>query len=88
MDGLDGRSLGDFYGSIVSGLGFEVSVSTDAYQANDTLVQSLQQRRDSVAGVNVDEELVDLVRYEQAFSAAAQFISVVNQLGEEVLSLI
>lgn len=88
MDGLDGRSLGEFYGGIVSDLGFEVSVSTEAYQANDTLVQSLQQRRDAVAGVNVDEELVDLVRYEQAFSAAAQFISVVNQLGEEVLSLI
>jgi flagellar hook-associated protein FlgK len=36
----------------------------------------------------VDEELVDLLAYEQSFAAAAQYLTVVNQLGEELLSLI
>ena len=88
VDGLGGVSLGRFYGGIVSDLGFDVSVATDAWEANQTLVASLEQRRDSVSGVNVDEELVQLVEYEQAFAAAAQYITVVNQLGEEILSLI
>ena len=85
---LEGQTLGGFYGTIVSGLGFEVSTASDAFAANGTLLSSLEARRDSVSGVNVDEELVDLVRFEQAFSAAAQYISVVNQIGEEVLSLL
>ena len=39
-------------------------------------------------GVDVDEELVDLVAFEQAFSAAARYISVVGQLSDEILALI
>ncbi len=88
LDGLEGQSLGRFYDGVVSGLGFEVAVATDALSANETLVASLQQRRDSISGVNLDEELVALVEHEQAFSAAAQYITVVNQLGQEILSLI
>ena len=42
----------------------------------------------AISGVSVDEELVDLVAYEQSFAAAAQYISVVNQLGDEILNLI
>ena len=41
-----------------------------------------------VMGVNVDEELVNMLSFEQAFSAAAQFIQVVNQMQEEVLRLV
>jgi flagellar hook-associated protein FlgK len=41
-----------------------------------------------VSGVNLDEELVNIIEYEQAFAAAAQFIQVVNQLNDEILSLI
>jgi flagellar hook-associated protein 1 FlgK len=52
------------------------------------VLESLEQRQASVSGVNVDEELVDMVAYEQSFAAAAQYLSVVNQLGEEILSLL
>jgi len=41
-----------------------------------------------VSGVNVDEELVDMVKYEQAFQAASQFINVINDLQGELLNLL
>ena len=88
LTGLGGRTLGGAWGELVSDIGFDVSSTVSALDANDSLVQSLEQRRDQVSGVNVDEELVDLLNYEQAFAAAAQYITVVNQLGEELLSLI
>jgi flagellar hook-associated protein FlgK len=86
--GLEGESLGGFYGGLVSDLGFQVATTSGAFEANDVLIQSLQQRRDQISGVNVDEELIDLLAYEQSFAAAAQYITVVNQIGDEILSLI
>jgi flagellar hook-associated protein 1 FlgK len=51
-------------------------------------VDNLNQRRESVSGVNVDEELVNMIEYEQAFGAAAQYIQVVNSLSETLLSIV
>ncbi len=85
---LGGATIGQFYGNIVGDTGFEVASTNSALQSNDILISSLDLRRDQVAGVNVDEELVDLLQYEQSFAAAAQFITVVNQLNDELLSLI
>ncbi len=86
--GLGNSSLGQFYGNIVGSLGFQVATTQSALEANDGLIRSLELRRDQISGVNVDEELVDLMQYEQAFAAAAQYITVVNQLGDELLNLI
>jgi len=83
-----GRTLSEFYGDIVGGIGFEVEGAANARDVEHFLVQSLEQRRDQVSGVNLDEELVDLIQFEQAYAAAAQFIQVVNSLNDEILSLI
>lgn len=86
--GLGNTTVGRFWGDLVGDLGFEASLADSALASNDAVLQSLEQRQASISGVNVDEELVDLVAYEQSFAAAAQYISVVNQLGDEILNLI
>tara|TARA_R110001592_G_scaffold161973_1_gene394862 strand:+ start:511 stop:2829 length:2319 start_codon:yes stop_codon:yes gene_type:complete len=45
-----------------------------------TLTESLQFKSDSIRGVNLDEELADLIVFEQAFSAAARVISVIQEM--------
>ncbi|MFT5291484.1 MAG: flagellar hook-associated protein FlgK [Planctomycetota bacterium] len=85
---LGDESLGSYYGGLVGDLGFQTATTLSALESNELLISSLEQRRDQISGVNVDEELVDLVRYEQAFAAAAQFMQTVNQLGDELLNLL
>lgn len=85
---LGGVSLGQFYGNVVGGIGFQVSSSLGAIESNDSLLASLEARLQQVSGVNVDEELVDLLQYEQAFAAAAQYITVVNQIDDELLAIL
>ena len=51
-------------------------------------MQSLELRREQVSGVNVDEELVDLLQFEQAFEAASRYINTLNQLNDELLNLL
>jgi flagellar hook-associated protein FlgK len=85
---LGGATVGRFWGDLAGDVGFEAAMADSALAAGEAVMQSLEQRRSAISGVNVDEELVDLVAYEQNFAAAAQYLSVVNQLGDELLSLL
>ena len=44
--------------------------------------------QDSVSGVNLDEEAANLLRYQQAYAAAAQIISVANQMFDTLLNAV
>jgi flagellar hook-associated protein 1 FlgK len=51
------------------------------------LVQELAFRSDSVSGVNIDEELRNLVIYENAYAATARIIQVADDLFEKLLNI-
>lgn len=84
---LDGgsASLSDSVGRFVGGIGVatrQAQVNLDAQQVvYDDSVAS----RDSVSGVNLDEEAADLMRYQQAYQAAAQVIRVADTLFQTLL---
>lgn len=88
LDSLEERTLGNHYLEMVAELGFEVGATRNSLDANTALTESLEARRDEVSGVNVDEELVEMIKYEQAFGAAVQYITVVNQLTDELMSIL
>lgn len=85
---LDGRTLAQAYSELIGDIGYEVGSLEGALESSDVQVRALQERRDAVSGVNTDEELVDLVRFEQSYAAAAQYLSVVSQLEEELLQIL
>lgn len=74
------------YGSLVEKIGIETSsarINSDA--SEQVLVQSVA-RRDSVSGVNLDEEAANLIHFEQMYSANTQVISVARDLFDRLLS--
>ena len=70
------------------------SVATKAHhadllrQSNEALMQQTQSQRDSVSGVNMDEEAANLLRYTQMFQASAQLISVANNVLDILMGLL
>jgi len=88
LSDLDNDSLSDFYGDVVSGVGFDISQAGASREVGEFLLQNLQTRREEISGVNVDEELVQMVRFEQSFGAASRYIQVLNELSDEILTLI
>ncbi|WP_316977864.1 flagellar hook-associated protein FlgK [Shumkonia mesophila] len=52
---------------------------TDA-NSQQALTESLQNKSDNIRGVNLDEEMADLIRFEQAYSAAARLIGVIQNM--------
>ena len=61
----------------------------NALSENQTVLQrSLQNRRDTVAGVNLDEEVGILIQQQQAYQAAARLVSTTRELINELLDLV
>ncbi len=85
---LGDQSINEAYAGIIGEIGFQVSSLDGALESSDAQLRALEERRESVSGVNTDEELVDLVRFEQSYAAAAQFLSVVSQLEDELLQIL
>ena len=54
--------------------------------SESVLLQQAVAARDSVAGVNLDEEAANLIRYQQAYQAAAQVIAVADEVFQTLLS--
>lgn len=84
---LDG-TFGEYYGTVIGQIGFDVGSAENSLEVEETLQETLVSRRDQTSGVNIDEELVNMIQFEQSYGAAAQFIQVVNSLNDEVLNLL
>lgn len=87
IDELDGNSIEDFYANIVGDIGFEASSARSALQAQDQLLAQLEADREAISGVNIDEEMVDMLRYQQSYEAAARLISVAQEMTDVLINL-
>ena len=88
LSSFEGRTLGEQYGALASDVGFEVSAAESAMETEGFLLEGLHARRDQLSGVNIDEQLVNMLEYEQAFTAASQYIRVISDVTNELLSLV
>ncbi|MBL8728246.1 MAG: flagellar hook-associated protein FlgK [Planctomycetes bacterium] len=87
LDDLEGTTIEDFYADLVGDVGFRTAAATSDLTAQNQLMQQLQAQRDSVSGVNLDEETVDMLRFQQSYEAAARFISVVQDMTTTLINL-
>ncbi|MFN9705438.1 MAG: flagellar basal body rod C-terminal domain-containing protein [Planctomycetota bacterium] len=51
------------------------------------MLAQLQTERESISGVNIDEEMVDLMRFQQSYEAAARFLSVAQEMTDTLINL-
>ncbi|WP_018873726.1 flagellar hook-associated protein FlgK [Thioalkalivibrio sp. ALJ16] len=79
------RTFGDGYNSLLAQVGTRTRQAQVAQQSADAQLEQARAQREAVSGVNLDEEAADLIRYQQAYQAAAQVISVSNSLFDSLL---
>ncbi len=82
-----GQTPTDTYAGFVQAVGNSASTITSQLTATNTALGQLTTTQSSESGVSVDEETTNLLRYQQAYSAAAQVISTINNLFSAVLNM-
>ena len=83
---INNTTFADYLHQIASSLGEEASNAYKSEESYTAIETSLENRRDEISGVSVDEELVNLIRFQQAYQASAKYISIVNGLMDRLLS--
>ncbi len=86
---LDGGNVtfNEFYANTVGNLGLEVVRSEHIKEADELLNADLVGRREAVAGVSLDEEATNLLKWQASFTAASKVITTVDEMLDTVLSL-
>lgn len=95
LAGLQGKvtlqgnnSLQSAYGQLVADVGVRTRQAEVSRDAQQVLLRQSEAARESVSGVNLDEEAADLVRLQQAYQAAAQVISTTDSLFQELMGVL
>jgi flagellar hook-associated protein 1 len=83
---LGGKTtLNGAYGQLVAKVGTLTHTAKISSTAQEALLNHAKQSRESLAGVNLDEEAANLVKFQQSYQAAAQVISVANSLFDTLI---
>ncbi len=88
------QTLDQFGEGVIGKIGLQVQNLTQQQSDQQALAQSLQTQQQSISGVDPNQELVQLVQYQQSYQLAAHYIDIVNQntatlvqtLGADVVS--
>ena len=54
--------------------------------SQNSIMSDLRTLRDSISGVNIDEELADIIKFQHGYNAAAKFISIMDELLNTVIN--
>lgn len=86
-EGLDGAGVEAFYGDFIAALGGETGRSRSILETQTLVMESLDARRQSVSGVNLDEELLLMEQFQQTYQVAARFLQTVQEVTDVLIGL-
>ncbi|KJU78291.1 flagellar hook-associated protein FlgK [Pseudomonas sp. MDMC216] len=81
-----GSSFSDSYGDLVERVGTLTSQARVDGEATGAILKQATDNRDSVSGVNLDEEAAKLIQFEQYYQASAQIIQVARNLFDTLIN--
>ena len=83
----EGMSIMDYLASLVSKIGSGVASIQNAADAQDAVMQQAQAQRDELYGVDLNEELADLIKYQRAYEASARLFNAANEMMQTIINL-
>ena len=84
---VDNQTISEFYANLVSEVGSERRLSKTNSEYHSTLTQDLFERSQAVSGVNLDEEMTNLIKYQHSYIAAAKLITTADQMLQTLLGI-
>ncbi|EHM10256.1 flagellar hook-associated protein FlgK [Thermanaerovibrio velox DSM 12556] len=85
---LNGRSsdFNSYYESFIAELGAAGQRATTMAKNQKALVDQIETQRQSVMGVNLDEEMMDIIKFQQAFNGMARYITTIDEMLDKIIN--
>ncbi len=81
-------TITDTYGQLISDVGSLTYSAKVGRSAQETLLNQAQEARENVAGVNLDEEAANLIKFQNSYQAAAQAVAVASSLFDTLIGAV
>lgn len=77
-----------FYNGFAIKLATELNIASDNQHIHETMYTNVQSNRQSVQGVNMDEELANLMQFQQYYTANSKVITAIDKLYDALLQMV
>ncbi|MDU2063409.1 MAG: flagellar hook-associated protein FlgK [Sporomusaceae bacterium] len=83
---LNNASLDAYYSAAIGALGVQRQNANRLTQNQQTLVDQVENSRQSVSGVNMDEEMTNMITFQKGYSAAARVLTTMDEMLEKLIN--
>ena len=80
------RTFDDYFADTVTNVGLKGEQAENNLNSNVAIMNDLRNLRESISGVNIDEELADIIKFQHGYNAAAKFVTVWDSLIDTVIN--
>ncbi|MEN6332268.1 MAG: flagellar hook-associated protein FlgK [Smithella sp.] len=80
-------TIGGYYSAFIAKVGQDVSNSTTALEREKAIATQNSTQREELSGVSLDEEMLNLIKYQMAYNAASRVTGIVSELMDTVINL-
>ena len=81
-----GRTFDDYFAESVTNVGLKGEQAQNQLVSQNKIMDDLRSLRDSISGVNIDEELADIIKFQHGYNAAAKFVTVQDELLDTLIN--
>jgi flagellar hook-associated protein 1 FlgK len=79
-------SFDDYFADTVAGVALKGEEAALALATEQAIMKDLRDARASISGVNIDEEIAQMIKYQHGYSAAARFITEVDEMLDTIIN--
>ncbi len=85
---LKGKTLAENYSEFISDIANEIRLQVQKTESSAIAMTQLEQTKLEYSGVSTDEEMMNVIKYQRSYDAAAKLISVADELMQTILTLV
>jgi flagellar hook-associated protein 1 FlgK len=79
-------SFEDYFADTVADVALKGEESELALATQNAIMKDLRDMRQSISGVNIDEEIAEMIKFQHGYAAAARFITQVDQMLDTIIN--
>ena len=80
------RTFDDYFAESVTNAGLKGEQAENMLLSQNAIMNDLRDLRDSISGVNIDEELADIIKFQHGYNAAAKYVSVIDEMLDTIIN--
>ncbi|MEI7812254.1 MAG: flagellar hook-associated protein FlgK [Ignavibacteria bacterium] len=85
---INGQTIGDYYSTMVTGIGTEKQLSDQNTASNKLVLDQFNAQKTSYSGVSIDEEMTNVIKFQRSYDASAKLIKVADELLQTLMQMV